>query len=161
MRAHHHQPAPTPRAMLDLGAEELLVVGALRAWMARALRPDGDAPRWGDLLGLAEIRGDGADGFAQLMSTLGHQAWCLIEIHDCPCPTLGEDEARLIVLLRALQTGSASEADAVLDHWLPPDAAMSARAAAARFARAMMSAGWRLPAPVTPFPVAQRRAVLH
>lgn len=151
----------TDRTMLELGAEELLVVGALRAWMAETLRPAGTAPAWRDLLGLARIPAEGARGFQALMATIGLEAWCLVEIHDCPCPRLGPDEAQLIALLRALQRGEAMVAEAILGRWLPPGAVRAAAAAATRFAGAMDAAGWRLPAPVLPFPAAKRQRVLH
>jgi hypothetical protein len=148
-----HAPTARERPMLDLLPEELLVVGAFRAWFARRLRPDRPAPDWRALFGVAGIAPSGAVGFDLLLSVIGEDARRLIELRCCSCPALGRDEAALLRLVASLQAGATLAALEVLSDWLPPGVIAPALRGANRFAVAMAAAGFRLDEVAPPPPV--------
>lgn len=152
--------APGPRPVMGLSAAELLLVGAMRAWVAPVMRPGSEHPDWRDLFTLARIPPAGAVAFEALMAILGAQAQRLIDIHCCRCPSLGEDEAAAIRLVAALQRREVLPALDVLGDWLPREAVGPALLAARRLALGMAEAGLPMPrrGEVIPFPAA---ATLH
>jgi hypothetical protein len=142
--ADHGVPAGS-RAAMDLDAAELFVVATLRAWVAPRMRPGEHHPDWQHLFRLAGIGTPAAVAFDMLMSLIGANATRLIDVRCCACPGVGDDETALLRLVSALQAGDAPVARAVLDDWLPEEAAGPALHAARRFALGIAEAGLALP----------------
>lgn len=138
-------PAPAPgtgrRGVMELDAAELLVVAALRAWVAPLTRPGQPHPDWREIFRLAGTEAAAGIGFDALMSVISTHARRLIDVHCCNCPALGEDEAAMLRLVGALQAGQAPAALEVLAGWLPGEAVRPACHAARRFALGLAEAG--------------------
>jgi len=130
--------------MLDLGPDELFVVGALRAWVAPLMRPGSQHPDWRSLFGIAGVAAPGAAGFDLMLTVIAGSAQRLLEVRCCRCPTLGADEAAMLHLVSALQIGDVPGALDVLSDWLPPDSVPAALRAARHFAAAMAAGGLRV-----------------
>lgn len=135
------------RGVMALGSAELFVVATLRAWVAPLMRPAATHPDWRELVHLAAIGTAGAMAFDALMSLIAAEARRLIDVHCCPCPALGDDEAAMLGLVSALQSGETAAARAVLGDWLPDGAVERALPAARCFALAVAEAGLALPRP--------------
>jgi hypothetical protein len=140
----HHSALDPGRTMLELGPEELFVVGALRAWVAPHMRPGEPHPDWRELFRLSGVGAPGLLGFEMLMSVLGAQAQRLLEVGCCGCPALGGDEDAMLRLVRALQAGELLGALEVLSDWLPREAVGPALRGAQRFAAEVAQAGLML-----------------
>jgi hypothetical protein len=141
-----HAALPGERAALDLGAEELFVLGAFRAWVAPRMRPGAAHPDWRELFRLAGAPAAAAVGLDLLLSVVAAHAQRLIEVRCCACPSLGPDEEALLRLVAALQAGDSLDALDVLSDWLPPGMVAPALRGAQRFATLIAAAGLRLPA---------------
>ncbi|MBU8541179.1 hypothetical protein [Falsiroseomonas tokyonensis] len=150
----HLLPAPGERPMQELGAAELLVAGALRAWVAPLLAPAGRHPDWRRYLALGGVVAEGAEAFDRLMRLLAHSARRSLDVRCCRCPGLSPDEAALLQLTAAVQAGQSFAALDVLMDWLPEPALMPALAAARDFGAALQRAGAMLPAPALAPPCA-------
>jgi len=147
-----HAGTDHPVHALDIPA--LLVVGALRAWVAPLVNPGHVHPDWREILSLAGVPGEAAVGFQRMMEVVAGHARRLIEVRCCQCPALGADEVHMLTLVAALQGGDAFTPVRILTDWLPPGMVTPALAGAQRFAAVLAAEGLRLPA-------AARPALLH
>jgi hypothetical protein len=138
-------PAPARRGAMDLDAAELFVVATLRAWVAPHMRPGAPHPDWRELFRVAGAGMPAMVAFDGLMSVIGAQAKRLIDVHCCRCPALGDDEALMLRLVAALQSGETLSTLAILGEWLPEEATGPALHTARRFALAIAEAGLSLP----------------
>ncbi|MDB5413602.1 MAG: hypothetical protein JWR10_1937 [Rubritepida sp.] len=145
-----HAAVPGERAVLDLGPEELFVVGALRAWVAPVMRPGTPHPDWREIFRLASVSSAGAVGFDLLMSVVGSAAQRIIEVRCCRCPSLGADEVAMLRLVSALQNQDTLTALDVLSDWVGPGSVAPALRGAQRFAAMTAEAGHRLPRQAMP-----------
>ncbi|WP_439596262.1 hypothetical protein [Falsiroseomonas sp.] len=141
----HPLPAPGERPMRELDAGELLVAGALRAWVAPLMAPAERHPDWRRYLGLGGLAAEGLAAFDRLMRLVAHAARRSLDVRCCRCPGLSPDEAALLQLVAALQAGQSFAALEVLTDWLPEPALMPALAAARDFAAALHRARAALP----------------
>lgn len=142
--------ADTDRPVHALDIPALLVVGAMRAWVAPLVKPGHEHPNWREILRLAGVPGEGAQGFNRLMEVVAGHARRLIEVRCCHCPALGEDEVHMLSLMGALQQGDAFMPVRILTDWLPAGQVTPALASAQRFAAILAAQGLRLPGPVRP-----------
>jgi hypothetical protein len=140
-----HAPAPGRRGAMDLDAAELFVVATLRAWVAPHMRPGAPHPDWRELFRMAGAGLPAMVAFDGLMSVIGAQAKRQIDVHCCRCPSLGDDEAGMLRLVAALQSGETLAALDILGDWLPDAAIGPALHAARRFALCIAEAGLSLP----------------
>jgi hypothetical protein len=149
-----HAPAQGRRGAMDLDAGELFVVATLRAWVAPMMRRGEAHPDWRELFRMAGAGVPAMVAFDGLMSVISAQAKRLIDVHCCRCPALGDDEALMLRLVTALQSGETLPALDILGDWLPGDATGPALHAARRFALSITEAGLSLPrrGQVLPFP---------
>ncbi len=138
-------PPPRPRAAMSLGAAELLLVGAFRAWVAPLVRPGAPHPDWREIFVLARLDPATTVAFDAMMSILAAQARRLIAVPCCACPGVGEDEAAAIRLFAALQRRDLPPALDILGDWLAPEAVEPALRAAQRVAIGMADGGLVLP----------------
>ena len=140
-----HAPAHGRRGAMDLDAAELFVTAALRAWVAPHMHPGEVHPDWRELFRLARLGAPAMVAFDGLMSVIAAQAKRMIDVHCCRCPALGDDEALMLRLVTALQSGEALPALEILGDWLPDEATAPALLAARRFALSIAEAGLALP----------------
>lgn len=140
-----HAPAPGRRGAMDLDASELFVIAALRAWVAPQMHPGEVHPDWRELFRMAKAGVPAMLAFDGLMSIIAAHATRLIDVHCCRCPALGDDEALMLCLVTALQSGEALPALEILGDWLPDEATAPALLAARRFALSIAEAGFALP----------------
>ncbi|WP_424811513.1 hypothetical protein [Roseococcus sp. YIM B11640] len=159
----HHLPAPGERATGDLSAEELFVVGSLRAWVSPLMRPGTPCPDWKEIFRLAAVGGEASAGFDRLMSIIGTSAQRIIEVRCCSCPSLGADEVNMLHLVAALQMADRTGAIDIIADWVAPAFVAAALRGAEQFAAGTMEAALWLP-PQTALPAPARRpegALLH
>lgn len=130
--------------MLDLAAAELLVVGAVRAWVEVRLRPRQDTPDWREILALGGIAPFGAMALEMLLGAIAGHATRPVEVRACACRRLGADERQLIALVALIQAGDWSGAAMALRGWLPSASLPSALRALECFACALSDGGHRL-----------------
>ncbi len=142
----------TDHPVHGLDTPALLVVGAMRAWVAPLVNPGHTDPAWRGILALAGVPGEAAVGFDRMMSLVAGHARRLIEVRCCQCPTLGVDEAHMLALVAALQAGDAFTPVRILSDWLPAGLVTPALAGAQRFAAVLAAEGLRLPAAERPAP---------
>jgi hypothetical protein len=135
----------------SLRTAELLVVTTLRLWVAPHRAPQVRHPDWRGGLDAARIAAPAATSFDALLRILAACASRRLDVRCPRCRELGEDEARLLRLLRSLQSDRREPAAAILDLWLPPAAARMALGPAAGFAHALAEAGLFIP-PRPPVP---------
>jgi hypothetical protein len=138
-------PATGRRGAKELDAAELFVIATLRAWVAPRMRPGEAHPDWRELFRMAGASLPAMVAFDGLMSVIGAQAKRLIDVHCCHCPAVGDDEALMLRLVAALQSGETLPALDILGDWLPHDATGPALHAARRFALAIAESGLSLP----------------
>jgi len=148
---------PRPRATMSLDASELLVIAALRAWVAPVVRPGEAHPDWHEIFALARLPPTTMLAFHTLMGILGTQSRRLIAVPCCGCPGVGKDETAAIRLVAALQRQDLLPALDILGDWLAPEAVGPALRAARRLAIGMVTAGLVLPGAAAP----QSAAILH
>lgn len=147
-------PPPRPRATMSLGPAELLLVGALRAWVAPLIRPGAPHPDWREVFALARLAPATMVAFEALLSILASQSRRLIAVPCCGCPGVGEDEGAAVRLVAALQRQDLLPALDILGDWLAPEAVGPALRAARRVAIGMAAAGLVLPGAAAPQPAA-------
>lgn len=142
-----HPPVPGERPVMDLGAEELFVLAALRAWVAPRQSPGHPHPDWREIMRLAIAPRAAAVAFDLFMSIVAHAARRSLDVRSPPCPSLGQAEMGLLQLVTALQVGNRTAALEVLEDWLWGEAVPSALRAAEHFAALTAEAGLQLPLP--------------
>ena len=145
-----HPPMPGERPTMDLGAEELFVVGALRAWVAPLQAPSAPHPDWREIMGLASMPAGAAVAFDLFMTVVAQGARRLLDVRHPPCTSLGEAELGMLRLITALQRGDQATALDLLEDWLTGEAVPAALRAAERFAELAAEGGMRLPAAPPP-----------
>lgn len=145
---------PRPRATMSLGAPELLLVGAFRAWVAPLVRPGAPHPDWREMFVLARLAPATMVAFDAMMGILAAQSRRLIAVPCCSCPGVGEDEVAAIRLVAALQRRDLLPAFGILGDWLTPEAVGPALRAARRVAIGMADGGLVLPGTAAPQPAA-------
>ncbi|SHJ80443.1 hypothetical protein SAMN02745194_03406 [Roseomonas rosea] len=132
---------------MDLDAEELFVIAALRAWVAPLQAPGAPHPDWREIMRLAIAPAAAATAFDMLMTIIAHGARRSLDVRSPPCPSLGEAEVGLLALVAALQAGGTAAATEVLRDWLWDEAVPGALRAAEHFAALTAEAGLQLPSP--------------
>jgi len=103
----HHRGEDGARGRLvdSLDPASLVIIAALRAWVAPHRAPDLPAPDWRAafrLLGASSVM---VDRFDALMWRVRHGMRRPLDIRCCACPRVGADEEVLLQLIGALQRG--------------------------------------------------------
>jgi hypothetical protein len=131
--------------LATLGTAELLIVAALRLWVAIQQDPAGDVADWRGAFAAAGIAPGGACGFGGLMRILAAPARRPFDVRQLYCRRLGRDEGRLLHRVSLVQRGRSEAATALLALWLPPAAVRHAAVRAGDFAAALADAGLVVP----------------
>ncbi|HEU0070553.1 MAG TPA: hypothetical protein VFS04_04595 [Alphaproteobacteria bacterium] len=152
-RADFARPELDPRAaypagtgMTSLRTAEALMVVALRLWTAHRLEPDAGHPDWRDGFLAADLCGVGVACFQSFLGILETAAKRPVTLGRPRDRMLTDDEARLLCVIRSLQSERGHDATALLADWLPPAAARIALDYVCGLATALCEARLVLPA---------------
>lgn len=130
---HRDDPDPRGRATLGLAAEELFLVGVLRAWTA-AQRTGGESePTWCAIFALAELPADTGAAFGHFMSAVARTMRRPLDIRCRPCPQVGADEEAMLRIVSSVQAKDRLSAIDDLAGWVVPEGITRALRAAQRF----------------------------
>jgi hypothetical protein len=128
-----------------LRSAELFVLCLVRLWVLHHCHPDEIPPDWRAGFAHMHIDHDGEAGFDQLFGLVAASAVRSLDIRCKCCPHLGEDEAWLLQLVRALQGDRLAEAASILADWLPAGAVRRAIGPAQAFAAGLAARGLVMP----------------
>ena len=131
---HRDDPDPEARPTTALVAEELFLLGVLRAWKA-AQQPDADhGPSWRRIFVLAELPPEPGAAFDRFMTAVARTMRRPLDIRCRPCPQVGTDEEAMLRIVGALQVGDRLGAIDDLAGWLVPEGIIPALGAAQHLA---------------------------
>ena len=133
--------------LTDLRTAELLVVAAIRLWIApqRQAVCAHPVPVWCGGFSLAGMDMADIAAFDSLLRIVATTAGRHLDLRCRHSIRLGADEVRLLCLVGLLQQNQRPAAAAMLGHWLPAAAARVALAPALCFATALRDCGLLLP----------------
>jgi hypothetical protein len=143
-------PCPPPlyapnTPLADLRTAELLLVAALRLWMAPYRDPGSAAADWRAGFEAGGIDADGMasfDGLFRIVATTPRRA---LDVRCPRCAALGRDEGWLLQLIGMLQHGRLTEGTGILGDWLPMAPVRAALPVALTLARSFAVGGLMLP----------------
>jgi len=133
------EPGELPTLALDAAA--LVIVGALRAWVAPVLHPGRDHPAWQDVFSLARLPASAAAAFDRALRLIAARAIRSIDVRCPSCPAVSADERLLVAVVSALQRDLTVLGHRVLCDWLREGDAAEAVSALSHLAAALRGAG--------------------
>ena len=130
--------------MVNLDKAEVLLIGALRVWVAAFQQRRCGLPELRWLFNRHGLPGVGVI-FHHLLLQTATGAYRTLDI-GCPCcPKVQTDEERLLALMAALQRAEQEAAQVHLGSWMPPESLASCLKPAESLALMMQREGFLLP----------------